>query len=200
MAVALPEALPTTRFPSLSTAFITGILDTGGLGPDKAPDLPTAGAPLVLYIHTAMRSTLLDLTRPVATGPLPGLLGALDFAVPAGFPSPAEDVAVRRCDLVDLLGVHPQATFYMRVTGHSMIDAGIHDQDIIVIDRAIEPRHGHIVVAVVDNEFTCKRLYQRNGRVRLESANQTFPDIRPRDGQMLEIWGVVTASLTLFKP
>lgn len=104
-----------------------------------------------------MRNSLPDLSRPVPTGQLPVLLGVLDFAVPAGFPSPAEDVAVRRCDLVDLLGTHQQATFYMRVAGQSMVDAGIHDQDIIVIDRAIEARHGHIVVAVVDNEFTCKR-------------------------------------------
>lgn len=147
-----------------------------------------------------MRPSLPDLSRPVPAGLFPAALEAFDFAVPAGFPSPAEDVAVRRCDLVELLGVHPQATFYMRVAGHSMVDAGIHDQDIIVIDRAIEARHGHIVVAVVDNEFTCKRLHKRNGRIRLESANQTFPDIRPREGQTLEIWGVVTASLTLFKP
>jgi DNA polymerase V len=146
-----------------------------------------------------MRLPLPDLSKPVPAGHLPALLGAVDFSVPAGFPSPAEDMTIKRCDLVELLGSHPQATFYMRVSGHSMVDAGIHDQDIIVIDRAIEPRHGHIVVAVVDNEFTCKRLHKRNGRVRLESANQTFPDIRPRDGQMLEVWGVVTASLTLFK-
>jgi len=147
-----------------------------------------------------MRHNFPDLSRPVASGLLPALLNAVDFAVPAGFPSPAEDMTIKRCDLIELLGSHPQATFYMRVSGQSMVDAGIQDQDIIVIDRAIEPRHGHIVVAVVDNEFTCKRLHKRNGRVRLESANQTFPDIRPRDGQMLEIWGVVTASLTLFKP
>lgn len=142
----------------------------------------------------------LDLSRPVPAAQLPALLAMLDVTVPAGFPSPAEDVAVKRCDLIELLGAHPQATFFMRVAGHSMVDAGIHDQDIIAIDRAVEPRHGHIVVAVVDNEFTCKRLHKRNGRVRLEAANQTFPDIRPRDGQTLEIWGVVIGSLTLFKP
>ena len=70
---------------------------------------------------------------------------------------------------------------------------------MMVREGSDETRHGHIVVAVVDNEFTCKRLHKRNGQIRLESANQTFPDIRPRDGQTLEIWGVVTASLTLFK-
>jgi DNA polymerase V len=147
-----------------------------------------------------VRTSSTDLATPVPAGEFPILLRALDFAVPAGFPSPAEDVAVKRCDLIDLLGAHPQATFYMRVSGQSMVDAGIHDQDIVVIDRAIEPRHGHIVIAVVDNEFTCKRLHKRNGRIRLEAANQTFPDIRPREGQTLEIWGVVMASLTLFKP
>jgi DNA polymerase V len=142
----------------------------------------------------------LDLTRPVPASQLPALLAMLDFAVPAGFPSPAEDVAVKRCDLIELLGAHPQATFYMRVAGQSMVNAGIRDGDILAVDRAITPRHGHIVVAVVDNEFTCKRLHKQHGHVRLESANETYPDIRPREGQTLEIWGVVIGSLTLFKP
>ena len=123
----------------------------------------------------------------------------LDVRVPAGFPSPADDHMVQRCDLVELLSTHPQATYFLRVRGDSMVGAGIQDQDIVAVDRALTPRHGHIVVALVDNEFTCKTLFQRGGQVRLVAANPAYPDIRLQDGQSLEIWGVVTAALTLFR-
>ncbi len=124
----------------------------------------------------------------------------LDVRVPAGFPSPADDHMVQRCDLVELLSAHPQATYFLRVRGDSMVGAGIQDQDIVAVDRALTPRHGHIVVALVDNEFTCKTLFQRDGQVRLVAANPAYPDIRFQEGQSLEIWGVVTAALTLFRP
>jgi DNA polymerase V len=93
---------------------------------------------------------------------------------------------------------HPQATFLLRVSGESMRDAGIFDGDMLVVNKAIKPRHGHVVVAVVDGEFTVKHLYQRAGRVKLKAANVTFPDITPKDGQTLEVWGVVTASIKRF--
>ena len=79
-----------------------------------------------------------------------------------------------------------------------MVEAGIFDNDILVVDRAIKPRHNHIVVAVVDGDFTVKRLYQRAGYIKLKAANPTFPDIVPRDGQTLEVWGVVTSSIKQF--
>lgn len=118
--------------------------------------------------------------------------------VQAGFPSPAEDFAVKRLDLAEVLVTHPQATFMLRVAGDSMRDAGIFDGDVLVIDRAIKPHHGHIVVAVVDGEFTVKYLHQRAGRVKLRPANPTYPDIAFKEGQTLEIWGVVTASIKRF--
>lgn len=118
--------------------------------------------------------------------------------VRAGFPSPAEDFAVKRVDLTQELVTHPQATFLLRVCGDSMRDAGIFDGDTLVVDKAIKPRHGHIVVAVVDGEFTVKQLYQRAGRVKLRAANPTFPDISPKDGQTIQVWGVVTASIKRF--
>lgn len=118
--------------------------------------------------------------------------------VQAGFPSPAEDFAVKRIDLTAELVVHPQATFLVRVSGESMREAGIHDGDVLVVDRAIKPRHGHVVVADVDGEFTVKYLHQRGGRVKLKPANPTFPEITPKEGQTLAIWGVVTASITRF--
>ena len=79
-----------------------------------------------------------------------------------------------------------------------MKDAGIFDKDLLVVDKAIKPQHGHIVVAVVDGEFTVKRLYQRAGQMKLKAANSTFPDITPKDGQTVEIWGVVTSSIKQF--
>lgn len=144
-----------------------------------------------------MNPAHLALSRPLASSPT---IQWLDMRVPAGFPSPADDHMVQRCDLVELLSSHPQATYFLRVRGDSMVGAGIQDQDIVAVDRAITPRHGHIVVALVDNEFTCKTLFQRDGQVRLVAANPAYPDIRLRDGQSLEIWGVVTAALTLFRP
>ena len=135
----------------------------------------------------------------MAASTLAATINLLDFRMPAGFPSPAEDHLVRRCDLVDLLSTHPQATYFMRVRGDSMIGVGIHDNDIVAVNRALQPKHGSIVVANVDNEFTCKTLFQRNGRIRLVAANPAYPDIRPKEGQTIEVWGVVTAALTLFR-
>ena len=146
-----------------------------------------------------MQPQILDLSRPVMASTLEAAINLLDFRIPAGFPSPADDHMVKRCDLMDLLSTHPQATYFMRVRGDSMIDAGIRDDDIVAINRALEPHHNSLVIAVVDNEFTCKRFFHRNGQVRLVAANPTYPDIRPKDGQILEIWGVVTAAVTLFR-
>ena len=133
---------------------------------------------------------------PVSQAPLQALL--LNNKVCAGFPSPAEDLGAQRIDLTSLLVVHAQATYFLRASGHSMVEAGIFDDDIMVVDRAVRPRHGHIVVAVVDGEFTVKRLYQRAGRIKLRAANVTFPDIVPKDGQTIEIWGVVRSTIKQF--
>lgn len=132
----------------------------------------------------------------VADAPLLGSL--LNNTVCAGFPSPAEDLGAQRIDLTALLITHAQATYFLKASGQSMVDAGIFDGDIMIVDRAIKPRHGHIVVAVVDGDFTVKRLYQRAGRVKLRAANVTFPEIVPKDGQTIEVWGVVTATIKRF--
>lgn len=112
--------------------------------------------------------------------------------VPAGFPSPAQDHAVKRIDLNDVLIEHPLATYFVTVSGPSMREAGIDDGDRLLVDRAIEPKHGHVVVAVIDGELTVKRLYKRGGVIKLVAANPTYPEIRPREGSELEIWGVAT--------
>ena len=133
---------------------------------------------------------------PVSEAPHWGLL--LKNTVCAGFPSPAEDLGAQRIDLTALLVTHTQATYFLKASGHSMVEAGIFDGDIMVVDKAIKPRHGHIVVAVVDGDFTVKRLYQRAGRVKLRAANVTFPEIVPKEGQTIEVWGVVTATIKRF--
>ena len=129
---------------------------------------------------------------------LPLLLPLALAHVQAGFPSPADDFAVKRIDLNDILITHPQATYLLRVAGDSMRDAGILDGDTIVCNRALRARHGNVVVATVDGEFTCKYLHQRAGRVKLRAANPTFPEIVPREGQTIEVFGVVTAAITRF--
>ena len=133
----------------------------------------------------------------VSAVPLQGLL--LKNRVCAGFPSPAEDLGAQRIDLAEILIKHPQATYFLRASGHSMVEAGIFDNDILVVDRAIKPRHNHIVVAIVDGDFTVKQLYQRAGRIKLKAANPTFPEIIPKDGQTIEIWGVVTSTIKQFQ-
>ncbi len=120
------------------------------------------------------------------------LLPMFSDKVPAGFPSPATDYVEDRLDLNQLLIVNNEATFFLRAKGHSMIGAGIHDGDILVVDRTKEPNHGHVVIAVVDGEFTVKRLYQQNGTVALKADNPDFADIVFNDGQELLVWGVVT--------
>ena len=122
---------------------------------------------------------------------------ALDGTVQAGFPSPAEDLCAKRIDVFERLVQHPEATYQMRVRGHSMRGEGIFDGDILLIDRAITPRSGHIVIAVIDNEFLVKKLLLTAcGQMKLKAANRDFPDVIPREGQIIEIWGVV---LTAFK-
>lgn len=121
-----------------------------------------------------------------------------DCAVRAGFPSPAEDFSGKRLEISSLLIEHPQATYFLRVAGPSMQEYGIADGDLIVVDRAIQARHGHIVVAIVDSEFTVKYLYQAGGVVRLKAGNPTYPDIIPKGDQTMEIWGVVTSCIKRF--
>ena len=115
--------------------------------------------------------------------------------IAAGFPSPADDYVGRRLDLNQHCIHHPEATFFLRVSGHSMTGAGIHDNDILVVDRSLKPVHGKIVVAILDGEFTVKRLSRAGyagGHLALLPENDDYPRIEVQEGQELEIWGVVT--------
>ena len=120
---------------------------------------------------------------------LPIFLGRL----PAGFPSPADDYLEGKLDLNRHLIKHPAATFFVRVTGDSMIGAGIHSGDLLVVDRSLEPADKNVVVAVLDGELTVKRLFNQNGVLRLLPENLNYQPIEITAQQTIEIWGVVTS-------
>lgn len=130
---------------------------------------------------------------------IPILIGDLrPSSVQAGFPSPAEDHMVQRVDLMAELIKHPQASFLLRIRGESMRDVGLFDGDVVLVDRAITPRSGHVVVAVVENEFVCKTLQVRAGRIKLKAANPTYPEIVPKESQTVQVWVVVVAAIKQF--
>ena len=113
-------------------------------------------------------------------------------SVAISFGSPASESGVTRLDLNDILIRHPQAAFLMRISGDSMRAAGVHDGDRALIDRALNAAHGHVVIAILGDEFVCRRLHHRGGEVRLQAADPACPDWVPGAGEELQIWGVVT--------
>ena len=113
-------------------------------------------------------------------------------SVPAGFPSPADDYMDKKLDLNEYLIQHPAATFFVRVKGESMIQAGIHSGDILIVDRAIEPEDGKVVIAAIDGELTVKRILKRDGKLYLAAENPDYNLIEVSPEQSFMIWGVVT--------
>jgi DNA polymerase V len=127
----------------------------------------------------------------------PMKLTIIESPVPAGFPSPVDDLK----DTIDLnahLIRRPESTYLVRVQGDSMIDAGIFDGDLLVVDRSIEPSTGDIVIAVVNGDFTVKKLYRNGSKVELQPANPRCKTITFAGTEELEIWGVVTNSVRSF--
>ena len=118
--------------------------------------------------------------------------------VPAGFPSPAQDYVEQTLDLNEYCIRHPAATYFVRVQGDSMIDGGIHDGDLLIVDRAIEPKHGDIVIAGFHCELACKRL-ETNPILQLVPMNPNYPKIRVPDDTELDIHGIVLHVLHSFK-
>ena len=146
-------------------------------------------------LRTPMRLTkmhsgpVLDFFTPDLTTPLElPLAGA---AIAAGFPSPAEEYVEIALDLNKELIKHPAATFYARVKGDSMVDAGIQDGDLLVIDKALEPKEGSIAVCYLDGEFTVKRLAVQEKGVYLMPANAEFKPIRITEENEFLVWGIV---------
>lgn len=118
-------------------------------------------------------------------------LRLLAHRISAGFPSPAADYIEVGLDLNDYLVRNKPATFLFTVKGDSMTGASIDEGDKVIVDRALTPSHNDIVVAVVDGEYTLKRLYKHRGRIELHAENPSYPRIEFKDGHELFIWGVV---------
>ncbi len=131
-----------------------------------------------------------------ATGTLAGSIRLLG-SVQAGFPSPAEEELVDVMSLDDFLVQRPEATYMLTVSGDSMIDAGIHPGDVVLVEKGRTARSNDIVVAQVDGEWTLKYFVQEQGRVRLEPANRAYGSIQPK--QSLFIAGVVTAVVRRYR-
>lgn len=128
--------------------------------------------------------------QPLRSQRHPLLLPLAGERVAAGFPSPADDYVEVGIDLNDQLIRHPSSTFFLRVSGDSMTGAGIHDGDLLVVDRSLDPRPGRVVVAVLDGGFTLKRLARHRGRLRLEAANPDYPPLELEGCGDMQIWGV----------
>jgi DNA polymerase V len=112
--------------------------------------------------------------------------------VAAGFPSPADDYIEKTLDLNELLVQRPAATFFVRAEGESMLGAGIHPNDILVVDRSLEPVTGKIIICALNGELTVKRLKSERDVIVLGAENPAYPDIVVQDGMDMVIWGVVT--------
>jgi len=126
------------------------------------------------------------------------LLGAPLLALPldvvkvsAGFPSPAADYEDKRLDINEYLVRNAVSTFFFPVQGDSMQGAEIFDGDILVVDKSVEPQHGHIVIAFVDGERLVKRLFKRGARVALVAENSAYPTIEVTGEMEMVVWGVV---------
>ena len=115
-----------------------------------------------------------------------------EAGVSAGFPSPAADYEEGKLDLNKHLIKNPAATFFVRVTGDSMLGAGIHHGDLLVVDRSLEPKNKNVVIAVIDGELTVKRIRLKNKKIFLEIENENYAIRQITDETQFEVWGVVT--------
>ncbi len=112
--------------------------------------------------------------------------------VSAGFPSPADDYIDQQLDLHRHLVQNPAATFFLRAQGESMLGAGIHDGDLLVVDRSLEAAHNRVVIAAVDGELTVKRLIRRKSKVLLMPENEEYQELDITEREHVYIWGVVS--------
>lgn len=135
------------------------------------------------------------LNRPVLIHAEPLWLNVCGWLLPAGFPSPAADHTEERIDLNKQLIRNKAATYIFRVKGDSMTGAGIYEGDALLVDRSMDPKHNHIVVAQLNNDFTVKRLYRRGGVVKLIAENPLYPPRLIKEEDDFIVWGVVTNNI-----
>lgn len=112
--------------------------------------------------------------------------------VQAGWPSPAEDYVDEQINLHEIAVRNPAATLFVRASGDSMLGVGIHDGDLLVVDRSLEAAHNRIVIAALDGELLVKRLVRRGGKTYLAPANPEYPEIDITNREYVHIWGVVS--------
>lgn len=124
--------------------------------------------------------------RPVAPAATPRARVALSFGSPAG------ESGVTRLDLNEILIRHPQAAFLVRIAGSAMREAGIDDGDLALVDRALDAGHGHVVIAVRQDEFLCRRLIRRGEALGLQATDPQVSEVWAGEGDPFDIWGVVT--------
>jgi DNA polymerase V len=115
-----------------------------------------------------------------------------EAVVPAGFPSPAADYEEDKLDLNRYLIKNPAATFFIRVTGYSMMGAGIYSGDLLIVDRSLEPRDKSVVIAIIDGELTVKRIRIRKKKITLEPENTNYSVRQITEDTDFQVWGVVT--------
>ena len=127
------------------------------------------------------------------------LLPLSSEVISAGFPSPAEDYIELGIDLNKYLIKNPISTFFLRVSGNSMNNAGIYNNDLLIIDRSINPNPGDIVVALIDGEFTLKRLIKKENNYYLKADKENYPTINLYEYLDIEIWGVASYSIHTLK-
>lgn len=149
---------------------------------------------VVLQLSDQCPVTLFKPAEPLSQVSLP----LFTSKVPAGFPSPANDYIEKNLDLNELMIQNPAATFFARAQGYSMINAGILPGDILVINCALEPLPDSIVVCVLNDEFTVKRLVHDNGQWQLHAENPDFPPIELTEDSEMQVWGVVTHAIHSF--
>ncbi|MDJ1467262.1 translesion error-prone DNA polymerase V autoproteolytic subunit [Cytophagaceae bacterium DM2B3-1] len=125
-------------------------------------------------------------------------LPIFESLIPLGFPSPADDYIDRQLDLNDMLIQNKLSTFYLRVVGDSMKGCGIFDNALIIVDKSKRPKDGNVVLAVINGEFTCKRLKIENRKVYLCPENKDYTDILITEDMNFLLWGVVTYAINPF--
>lgn len=155
------------------------------------------------FLYFCTRKRICELMMKLIKGEFEEQL-KLQFApsIRAGFPSPAADYLNDSLDFNRDLIKHPEATFYGRIEGDSMIDLGINEGDIAVIDRSLEAEHGDIVVAYINGEFNVKQLdltHRKEGFIELRSANPKYPSFRIDESDNFEVWGVVIWTIKKWK-
>jgi DNA polymerase V len=149
-----------------------------------------------MKLTPSSRNSTLEFYRPDYNTTLD--LPFVDGGISAGFPSPADDFLDINIDLNKHLIKNPSTTFYGRVRGNSMIDAGIHDGDLLVIDKSLEPQSDKIAVCFIDGEFTVKRIQIEKDTVWLIAENKDYQPIKVTKEKELLIWGIVTNVIKYF--